>query len=295
MQRLGVTIGAISLGADTAIGHQESRHDEKDFDVSVSELTGQARQRLVWEATLSEEFAYTAETLGEVPDVEAAAEYRITGPDIDVEGYSVIFGDPETGSPTIKYYRSTAGDFDVKVHGGRSTESGIKAADGSEKTTIDIGTQDAKHTARHNLERELSTLPIAASNPTPVYDDAVLFSSPDADEQSLNAPIQENGEIVDVVEIEIPADEPVAPTEHIVARSQEVEPLGHEHCDPTGNICTDFCALLCSALAGLAGAACTAKCAGTIAGIPISPACGAVCAGVVGGVCYPTCTNQTGQ
>jgi len=51
MKRLGITIGAVPLGAGSLAGGTAAEDAaDSDIDVSVTELTGLQRDRLVWEA-----------------------------------------------------------------------------------------------------------------------------------------------------------------------------------------------------------------------------------------------------
>lgn len=291
IKRFGVTIGAIPLGAGALTGVASANEStDNDTEVSTRNLTGREWGCLVSEARRSDELSTAAGVIGAVPSVETAIEYEIVGPDINTSGYSVIFGNPESSDPTIKYYRTGS---EVKVLGNRQTDDGMRGVDGTEGITMDIGTETARTLATEHLGDELQGLPIEEAV-EPTYEDAILYTAQDYAGKYLRVPVDRVGEIVDVIEISIP-DNGATETVEIALASRRVGIHEHEICDPTGNICHDYCDSLCTALSGLSGVACFGACAGTIKGIPISPGCAAVCAGVVAGTCWPTCHEQTGH
>lgn len=307
VKRIGLTIGAISFGAGTATAHNTSHStNDTDVDIDARPLSGKERGHLLEEANTSGQMRYVVNQLGKKPDVSTAFEYTVG----DDSGRGVIYGDPEgkREEPVIKYYESAAFDgTDVKVMGGYGSgkkETAVRTVDGDRGVVMDIHTTEAVNAAESNYEAFSAMKANADANGESeqlAVSEAVLArdTHDPNDLFDIYVPIIEDDKIVDRVVISGTGN-PQAPESVSISAGtgdtdNQVRTQGHTICGPFGQVCTDYCTILCSSLAGVSGTACFSACTGTVAGMPISPGCAAVCAGVVGGTCYPTCTNQTGH
>lgn len=299
VKRVGLTIGAIPFGVSTATADNSSGStSDPDVDIDARPLRGQERGQLLREANTSDQLEFVVEQLGEKPGVSHVFEYTVG----DDSGRGVTYGDPEEEGPVIRYYESAAfKETDVKVLGGYGLdeeETTVRTVDGDRGVVTDIHTMEAINAAKSHVGTDGQAM---SESRRLAISDAVMSRDVDDpnDPFDIYVPVVENDQIVDRLVISgtggPQAPESVAVEAGTLGSDDQISTQGHVVCDPWGYVCTDYCTVLCSSLAGLAGSGCFAACAGTVAGIPISPACGAVCAGVVGGTCYPTCENQVGH
>lgn len=298
LKRLGVAVGAIPLGATTtATATENHSNPDDDIEVDATEISGEHAEELIEQAESSTEFQEAAKALGDHPAATEVYEYNLS----DESGYGVTFGEEEEETTTIRYYIR---DEDVEVIGGKPLDTGMRTVqviDGS-LNLQEIGTQRVQaHTRKvqHAVSRSDRVKEGSISSEEAVIGfESELDGSRKGNRKGryrglgqasvMYASVVNEGEVVDRIVVNL--TEGRITEDDLLVESAGDDISSHVIC--VWGACVNYCSVLCATLAGLAGAGCVAKCAGTIAGIPISPACGAICAGVVGGVCYPTCTNQ---
>jgi len=277
---LGIAAGGTTLATETVSAHDEG-HDG-DVNIETTPLRGRERNQLLKRANNSEDVAFAADVLGEKPSVGKVIEYEVN----DATGRAVMFGSLDRDGTTIRYIE--AGDG-TEVSGAKPVGDGLRSVDASNRVVHDIGTsavQDA--VAGVDAAQMVST----GKYETAETETAVLVREfGGGDRFDLFVPIVSQDEVVDRAAIQGTGDVASPDSAELLSEDDEVGTQDHEVCGPTGTVCTNYCAVLCGALSGLAGTACLAACSGTVAGIPIAPACGATCTGVVAGTCVPTCTN----
>ena len=292
VRRVGLTIGAIPLIGATSSATASTDEPE----TSASPIRGTERDELIERANESAQRAFVVEQLEADPAVEDVFEYTVG----DDDGVGITYGDLDEDGPSISYYESDAfPETSVKALGGRPVEGGsaVQLADGEREIVTGIYTEAAVEAAEAipTIDPDL----VESLDPSweIAYDEAILSQAVyEADSPfDVYVPVVENDDVVarfvgsgygshtELTTVELDTE--------LAGPGPEWGPDSHVACDPFGFICTDYCSVLCSALAGLSGAACLVACSGTIAGIPISPSCAAICTAVVGGTCYPTCVN----
>ncbi|ELY41546.1 hypothetical protein C496_09351 [Natronorubrum tibetense GA33] len=282
MQRFGITVGALSLGSTA--GFTSSVSAEKS-EIDTVDLPKSEARALFGEARQYDGFRVAYQEL-DVDSIDRAFQYEQNG----TEGRGLVLGSESNDAPVLFFY-----DDDEKgktAFGGSQIEDdGLRIVDGDEAIRYDIGTHDVSEAFTQIESTAEYTDATSAANGSVFEDEMIFARSLKTDEFALLAPVGESDEITDRIVVQGSTN-----TWDLTAdvASNGVTTLGDGHvvCDPTGNICTDYCKILCAAVGGLSGAACLTKCSATIAGIPIAPACASVCAAAVGGTCYQTCVNQ---
>ena len=300
IKRMGVTLGAIPIGAANISGAAAANPFDSSDDVSVetTEVGRPERNHVARDARKTDEFADVADVLNVPRRATDVVHYHVEIDGEVHEGYRVTFGEtPDgdasvgAGSSFINVYLSETFDSGARAIGKEEVGGGVRSAASDQNGVFDLGTTRASEVAEQVFGEGDQVA--AASDEELNTDDAVLGYSDRVEDAGgvLIVPVEQNGEIVDRVtaQLESPLS---APTAVSTTRPDGVSAMGHIVCDPTGYVCHNYCKSLCATLAGLAAGACYAKCTATIAGIPIAPACGAVCAGVVGGSCYKACTSE---
>lgn len=285
----GLTLGAISVGGGL-VSSTAAASGDVDPDIETRPLEGRERGQLLRRANRSEDVREVASSLGGKPEPTAVFKYRVN----DDTGYSVTFGEEDEEGTTIRYYESEAIDGGVTAFGGKPVSDGIRTVDANHGSTAEFATPKVNQVAKKVPD---SAIDAATGNGSLARDEAILLQN--SERFDIYVPVTRDDEFVGRVVMTAagePGDATMGDLSVAPKRADgDVSAQNHVVCGPWGTVCTDYCAIICSTLGGLSGAACTSACYGTIAGIPISPGCGALCAGVVGGTCYATCTNLTGH
>lgn len=296
--RVGVTLGALPLGATTVgAGRSSSKREKEEVDASAEEVHGRKRGQLLRAANTSEQVKFVAEQMDRRPGVESVFEYSVEG---DV-GYGVTFGKHDDEGPVIRYYESDSlNDSGVKAFGSMPVGDGARAIDGEFRTVTDIHTPESRRTTREiQTNARYDDLELGSGSYTLNEEEAIVvrdLESPDEQFDVFVPVVDEDDEIINRV---------IASGSHTTG-SLSVQNLptevddgvgdigiqNHIVCGPFGTVCTDYCAVLCTAIGTAAGSGCYAACYGSIVGIPLSPVCGAICAGGVGATCYATCKRN---
>ena len=299
LKRAGITLGVVPLASANLFQPAVAEVVGEEISIETTEVKGRKRRQVVEEARGTTAYEDVRSELGSTGRPIEVIAYTVETDGDSHEGYRVTFGRLPDGAERTDSERSAIyvylTDSGAKALGRQDFEVGTRTVSSEDTEMFDFGTSEARAALEHALA-ERAKMPAEVTTEELNPEEAILVHP----KSGINAggilfvPIQRDGEIVDRLTVQL-TDPLSTPTVKRADTEDTVRIMSHRRCDPTGNVCTNYCTILCGALAGLSGAGCLAKCSSTIAGIPISPGCAGICAAVVGGTCRETCRAQTGH
>lgn len=291
LRKVGVTLGAIPLGASaTASADTAEEKTNSEQEVTVEEIQGKKRDKLVKEANSSEKVQFVANHLGKRGDVESVFKYTLENGET---GYGVTYGTSTTSKGhTIQWYKSESFPDGTSATGSQPSGDGVITVDADSQSVLHIHGTSLQKQAISALQNnsEYKAYKQQLSNEELLTSDSIvaLDLSGSQTRTQIIIPVQQDSTIVARLSV---AGSGKPTTENVSSYSVHEETNGQVSVQ--FSIGFDPCAALCGALSGLSGAACASACDATVVGIPISPGCAAVCAGVMAGTCMPTCKKNT--